>query len=281
MICIKSLMIAAALAGQPTDDGNLLVNGSFEEPIPERPATVDPHVLGEWWSFAGPSKPYWRHFEIDNELAYDGDKSVKLTLDSEGFDGKTLIVGATQNVVTDSMPTELSGAVRVDDWKRGTRRQYVQIVVIVWNVTDNMPEGQGAKNYQIAYTFAGIENPPFRIGNRKFLFPRGELVSLQGQDGNPRTGVWKEFHSQPTRGFQANSGVSIRATTEYIRVLYEVRYDGRDDELREPTRRRGRAIGTGCYFGPALHLKQSAKPKSKPLEDEAEETEYRVASGWV
>ncbi len=266
MICIKSLMIAAALAGQPADDTNLLVNGSFEQPIAERPATVDPHVLGEWWSFAGPSKPYWRHFEIDDELAYDGDKSVKLTLDSDGFDGKTLIVGATQNVVTDSMPTELSGAVRVDDWKRGTRRQYVQIVVIVWNVTDNMPEGQDAKNYQIAYTFAGIENPPFRIKNRKFLFPRGELVSLQGQDGNPRTGEWKEFHFNPLEDFKEHWGVEP-SDFEYIRVLYEVRYDGRN-ALREPPA--GAVVRwDDLYFGPARSDAESE------VEAVAEETETK------
>jgi hypothetical protein len=236
MICISGLMIAAAFAGQPEaadDSGNLLVNASFEETLPERPAEVNPHVLGEWWSFAGPKKPYWRHFEIDDNTAYDGERSTKLTLDSTGFDGATLIVGATQNVVTDTMPTELSGAVRVDEWQRGTQRQYVQIVVIVWNVTDNMPKGQDAKNYQIAYTFAGIERPPFRIKNRKFLFPRGELVDLHSEDGNPKVGEWKQFHLNPRKDFNEQWGVDP-SDYEYIRVLYEVRYDGRNASKEPP-----------------------------------------------
>jgi len=245
------MMLAAALMGQPeeSDDtrGNLLVNASFEEAMPERPAKVNPHVLDEWWSFAGPKKPYWRHFEIDDKMASDGERSVRLTLDSAGFDGATLIVGATQNVVTDAMPTELSGEVRVDDWKRGTQRQYVQIVVIVWNVTGNLPAGQNAKNYQIAYTFAGIEKPPFRIRNRKFLFPRGELVDLHGADGNPNVGEWKRFHLNPYKDFNEQWGVDP-SDFEYIRILYEVRYDGRDAAAEPPAY--AVVHWDNLYFGP-------------------------------
>ena len=136
---LSLLLFASLLAAQPEaakpapkyEPKNLLVNPSFEEPVAPQAQPVDPHVIGEWWSFAGPDKPYWRHFAVVGDEAFEGDRSARLTLDSEGFDGATLIVGATQNVKSESMPTELSGAVRVDDWKRGTMRQYVQIVVIV------------------------------------------------------------------------------------------------------------------------------------------------------
>lgn len=237
-----SLLLAASLlahqpetaeSAQASEPKNLLVNPSFEEPVAPQAQPVNPHVLGEWWSFAGPEKPYWRHFEVTDAMATEGERSVRLTLDSEGYDGATLIVGATQNVVTDSMPTELSGAVRVDNWKRGTMRQYVQIVVIVWNVTDNKPAGVAAKNYQIAYTFAGIERPPFAIANRKFLFPRGELIDLHGEDGDPIEGEWKRFDLNPRQDFIEQWGVDP-SDFEYVRVLYEVRYDGRRANTEPP-----------------------------------------------
>lgn len=237
-----SLLLAASLItaqpetaerASPDEPKNLLVNPSFEEPVPPQAQPVDPHVIGEWWSFAGPERPYWRHFEVSDDEAVEGDKSVRLTLDSEGYDGKTLIVGATQNVKADDMPDELSGYVRVDNWKRGTMRQYVQIVVIVWNVSDNLPADVQARNYQIAYTFAGIEQPPFRIDNRKFLFPRGELIDLQGPDGNPVEGEWRRFDLNPRADFQKFWGVDP-SDFEYLRVLYEVRYDGRQANLEPP-----------------------------------------------
>lgn len=222
------LILAALLAHQPEQAAhNLLVNPSFEEPVPpEQKQPVNPHILGEWWSFTGPEKPYWRHFEIDDTIAHDGERSVRLTLDSTNWGGPTLIVGATQNVKAEAMPDELSGFVRVSDWQRGTTNQYVQIVVIVWNVSANLPAGLAAKNYQIAYTFAGIEAPPFAIANRKFQFPRGELVSLQGEDGEPIQGEWVRFDLNPRADFLREWGVDP-SDFEYIRVLYEVRYDGR------------------------------------------------------
>lgn len=237
-----SLLLAATLVAQqpetaeraPTaEPKNLLVNPSFEEPVEPQAQPVNPHVIGDWWSFAGPDKPYWRHFEVADDEAAEGEKSARLTLDSENYDGATLIVGATQNVITDTMPTELSGAVRVDDWKRGTMRQYVQIVVIVWNVTDNKPARVAAKNYQIAYTFAGIDQPPFAIANRKFLFPRGEQIDLHGEDGNPIEGEWKRFDLNPREDFIKHWGVDP-SDFEYVRVLYEVRYDGRRANLEPP-----------------------------------------------
>lgn len=238
---LSLLLAASLLAAQPEaaepapapEPKNLLVNPSFEEPVAPQAQPVDPHVIGQWWSFAGPDKPYWRHFEVADDEAFAGDRSARLTLDSEGFNGATLIVGATQNVKSESMPTELSGAVRVDDWKRGTMRQYVQIVVIVWNVSANSPAGLGAKNYQIAYTFAGIEQPPFAIANRKFLFPRGQSIDLAGENGQPIEGEWKRFDFNPRQDFMEQWGVDP-SDFEYVRVLYEVRYDGRQASLEPP-----------------------------------------------
>lgn len=258
------MFLAAMLAAQPESaepapkpapDGNLLVNPSFEEPVaPEQKQPVDPHVLGEWWSFAGPEKPYWRHFEIDDSIAHDGNNSVRLTLDSEGFGGRTLIVGATQNAQTETMPDELSGYVRVDDWARGTTNQYVQIVVIVWNAQANLPEGVDVSNYQIAYTFAGIEEPPFRIDNRKFLFPRAPFVALQGEDGNPIEGEWVRFDLNPRADFLAHWGVDP-SDFQYVRVLFEVRYDGRI----APVEPRGQAVvhWDDLYFGPRREAETS------------------------
>lgn len=231
-------VIAAALMGAVQPEavalgGNLLVNPSFEVEVGAQKQPVDPHVIGEWWSFAGPEKPYWRHFEVSDEMAAEGERSARLTLDSKGWEGPTLIVGATQNVVTDAMPDELSGAVRVDEWARGAVNQYVQIVVIVWNVSGNYPPAGQFKNYQIAYTFAGIESPPFVINNRRFLFPRGERVALQGEDGDPVEGEWVRFDLDPRADFKAQWGVDP-SDFEYVRVLYEVRYDGRNAKGSDP-----------------------------------------------
>lgn len=247
---IAALAASGSLA-QPENDAdheaqNLLVNGSFEDPA-EEPAELDPDRIGEWWSFEGPKRPYWKGFERTSEEAKVGEHSVKLTLDSEVNDEtSTLIVGAIQNLRPDHMPEELSGWVRVDDWKRGTMRQYVQIVVIVWDVTANMPQGLGGKNYQIAYTFAGVEKPPLTITNRKFQL-LNDALGLADGEGDVNEGEWVHFDLNPRADFQRIWGVDP-SDYAYIRVLYEVRYDGRDREY-EPDAK-AKVYWDGLYFGP-------------------------------
>lgn len=254
------LATIAALAGQP-ENGNLLVNGSFEEPA-EEPAELNPDRIGEWWSFEGPKRPYWRGFERTDEQAKDGDYSVKLTLDSdENPNTSALIVGAIQNLDIEAMPEELSGWVRVDDWKRGTMRQYVQIVVIVWNVTDNFPPEQPHKNYQVAYTFAGVEKPPLEISNRKFQL-LNNTIGLANDKGGVNEGEWFHFDLNPRQDFQRLWGVDP-SDFQYIRVLYEVRYDGRDDKFE--TDAKAKVYWDGLHFGPDLD-----GDADWPIEDDAD-----------
>lgn len=244
------MMLAAAMMAQPEADpqGNLLINGSFEEPAAE-PAQLDPNRIGEWWSFAGPKRPYWRGFERTDEQSIDGDHSVKLILDSDlNPTTSTLIIGAIQNVKTETMPEELSGWVRLDGWERGTMRQYVQIVVIVWDVTGNLPPGYGLKNYQIAYTFGGVQKPPLEINNRKFQLI-GEALDLENDEHEMNEGEWVRFDLNPREDFKRLWKVDP-SDFEYVRVLYEVRYDGRDDKF-EPDARAA-VYWDGLHFGPDL-----------------------------
>ncbi|GAB5497204.1 MAG: hypothetical protein Phyf2KO_22840 [Phycisphaerales bacterium] len=257
---LAHLALLAALAGQP-EDGNLLINGSFEEPA-EEPAQLDPHRLSEWWSFAGPERPYWRGFERTDERAIDGDYSVKLTLDSDSNPtSSSLIVGAIQNLDIEAMPEELSGWVRVEDWKRGTMRQYVQIVVIVWDVTGNFPPERQHRNYQVAYTFGGVEKPPLEIANRKFQL-LNDALELDDGNGGVVEDEWVRFDLNPREDFKRLWGVDP-SDYKYIRVLYEVRYDGRDNKF-EPDAK-AHVYWDGLHFGADLNGEADW-----PLEDEAE-----------
>jgi hypothetical protein len=182
---------------------NLLRNPSFE-------AGRDP-----WWSFAGPDRPNWADFSIVTDQAHWGQSSARLDLTSAGYNEDTRIYGAIQEVAPEALPRRLAGWYRVEGWERGASNQYLQVVVVVWNAA-NVRRGRG--NVQLSYVLAGLSKPPFGSFNRSFEF-------LGPQD--PAEGEWIRFERDLHADFRKHYGV-VPEDFSSIRLLFEVRFDGRD-----------------------------------------------------
>lgn len=203
--------------------GNLFGNPSFED------------GRAPWYSLARPEKPYWADFVRVEGLAHTGRASALLPLTSKGFDGQARIYGAIQEVSPKEMPKRLAGWYRVEEWERGAQRQYLQAVVIVWGAKNLQQHGAG--NLQISYVLGGIDQPPFAIRNRKFVF--------MGPVDPPR-GEWLRFERDLHEDFAALWG-AVPEDFSSIRVLFEVRFDKRRPEDPEA---RARVHYDDLYMGP-------------------------------
>jgi hypothetical protein len=189
----------AVLAGCMSN--NLFKNGSFEE-------DAEP-----WFSLKTEN---WNGFWISDRYAVDGRYSVHLPLRGEvGAEG-TMIFGAIQEVSPAEFPNRISGYYRVENWKRGTKKQYLQFVVIVWGDQDTPQYA----NIQIRYIIDGITAPPFMIGNGRFIFLGSE---------EPQQSAWIPFHRDLRADFIEKWGHVPRGF-EKIRFLFETRYDDKTPE---------------------------------------------------
>jgi hypothetical protein len=226
MLSLCLVLLALSCAG-PVErkSPNLLENASFE-------AGRDP-----WYDFQGPNKPFWGTFSISDAQAFDGDRSLRLALDSDEFmgaHGGMGIVGAAQDVTPESFPRRLSGRYRVESWRRGTPKQYVQLAVIAFR-PKNFPELAGVA-VQMAFVLTGVREPPFPISNRRFAF--------EGPH-EPELGRWIAFDIDLHEAFRSHWG-KLPGGSEGLRLFAEARFDG----YRRG--RDGRALGD-VYFD-ALHL---------------------------
>ncbi|QYK47593.1 MAG: hypothetical protein KF838_12475 [Phycisphaeraceae bacterium] len=187
---------------------NLLLNPSFE-------GGMDP-----WFSFAERNTTSWGKFAISDTVARTGTRSAHLEMDSTKYRGRTRIHGAVQEFKTTHAPETIGGWYKVENWQRGTPKQYLQVVVILWNIQERVPAIGNARNVQIAYTLAGVEEAPLSISNRKFI--------LSGPP-EPVQGEWVHFEINPRTDFKAHWGVDF-SNFEFCRVLFEVRFDSLRDE---------------------------------------------------
>jgi hypothetical protein len=127
-----------------------------------------------------------------------------------------------QEVAPAEFPEFISGYYRVDNWKRGTEKQYLQFVVIVFAPTNYSVDSAGTPlnvpfpNYQIRYPLLGISEQPFPIANSFFKFI--------GTDSDPRQGEWVYFESNIKKDFQ-EFWKAVPEGYSKIRILFEVRYD--------------------------------------------------------
>lgn len=204
----RALAAALALAGLATvtaacndgesapsgEDGNLFGNPSFEE-------GRDP-----WFSLKPPD------FRLSNDIDHSGGHSAYLPLEATEEEVNEKIIYLVQEVEPEEFPQMISGFYRVENWNKGTEKQYLQFVVIAFGV-DNLP-GDYA-NHQIRYLLAGIDEPPFAIANAQFVF-------LSEED--PVEGEWVEFERNLAADFRELWGDEPEGFDK-IRVLFEVRYD--------------------------------------------------------
>lgn len=187
------LIVLSVLGG--CTEANLLRNGSFERGR-------------EPW-FALESRD-WAGFSISGRYAVDGRFAAHLALRGRREDQGAKIFGLIQEVSPTRFPKKVSGYYRVENWQRGTEKQYIQCVVIVWG--DSFSP---YTNIQIRYILAGTTEPPFEIANGRFVF-------LGGPD--PPQGEWVRFERDVRADFLKYWG-DVPEKFEKIRVLFEARYD--------------------------------------------------------
>ncbi len=186
-------------------DGNLLLNAGLEDgPEP-------------WLTFTNAVNPDPQvHFVRTEAVAHSGKASAFLQMrDSPEVAGKAKVYYLVQEVQPGEFPEVVRGYYKVENWKKGTIRQYLQFVVIVFGV-DNLPGG--FPNHQIRYPLAGIDSPPFAIGNAYFDFiTRTEPVS----------GQWIPFETNIKDDFKRLWG-AVPQGFDKIRILFEVRWDAKE-----------------------------------------------------
>lgn len=176
----------------PTD--NVFANPSFED------------GSGPWCFLKPPA------FIVSEDVAHSGSTSARLPLRADESEEGNKIAYLVQEIKVEEFPEVLSGYYRVENWNKGTEKQYLQFVVIVWGA-DNAPSG--FQNHQIRYLLAGIDSPPFAIANAQFVFVSRE---------DPPVDEWIPFERNVAEDFE-NLWGAVPQGFEYIRVLFEVRYD--------------------------------------------------------
>jgi hypothetical protein len=202
--------------------GNLLTNPSFEQ-------GSDP-----WITLAPESG-----FEVTQEQARCGASSAVLRMhDPAGAEGSKVYY-LVQEINPAEFPDVVSGFYRVEDWNKGTVRQYVQFVIIAIGPKNfaSLPADRQAPNYQIRYPLAGIQSPPFSIGNAFFKF--------LGRD-EPAEGQWVFFQANIKEDFQ-NLWNLVPADYEKLRLLFEVRWDAKTANDGAPN---GDVFYDDLYAGP-------------------------------
>lgn len=178
--------------------GNLLENGSFE------------HGREPWFSLVTPN---WEGFEITDRFAAGGRYSAHLALRSQRSARSTKIAGLIQEVNPIELPRRLAGSFRVETWRPGTPKQYVQVVVIVFG----LPNAKPFANHQIRYVLGGVDKAPLPMINARYAFIGPSELQKQR---------WIRFDLDLHADFQRFWG-EVPKSFSKLRVLYEVRYDDR------------------------------------------------------
>jgi hypothetical protein len=152
-------------------------------------------------------------FEVTQDFAHSGTSSAYLQMRVPAEEaGTAKVFYLVQEVTPQDFPELISGYYRVENWVKGTPKQYLQFVVIAFDVTNLTP---AYPNYQIRYPLAGISEEPFAIGNAFFVFLTKE---------EPKTGEWVYFERNIKQDFEQLWGAAPEGFSK-LRILFEVRYD--------------------------------------------------------
>jgi hypothetical protein len=169
-----------------------------------------------------------------SDVAHSGQASAYLKMRDPPEASGAKVYYLVQEVAPPAFPELISGYYRVDNWVRGTEKQYLQFVVIVFAPTNL----EGAfPNHQIRFLLAGISEEPFAISNAFFKF-------LSRED--PRQGEWVYFESNIRKDFE-ELWKAVPEGYSKIRLLFEVRYD--DKEVGQPAE--ADVYYDDLYMGPA------------------------------
>lgn len=193
--------------GVPSDAENLLGNGGFEDGL-------------ELWSplrADGSASP--------GDVAMSGGASVRLELNAPANAEASVngSAGVSQDVMPDELPEVLAGSYRVDEWARGTARQYVSVTVAVFGrgfQLPNCPGGGPCPNYQLRYILGGVTSDPLTVENGHFVY--------LNEDEDVRTGEWISFQRNFAEDFEELWG-SLPDEIDIVRVIVDVRYNERQE----------------------------------------------------
>ncbi|GAG02138.1 unnamed protein product, partial [marine sediment metagenome] len=79
-------------------------------------------------------------FEVSQELAHSGESSALLRMRVPAEEGgKARVFYLVQEVISGQFPELISGYYRVENWTKGTPKQYLQFVVIAFDVPNLTP----------------------------------------------------------------------------------------------------------------------------------------------
>jgi hypothetical protein len=230
---IFTVLVAAVLAvavacngggdnGQPTGSPSAPVSTlipTFEARPTLTPGAYEP-APGSVNLFGNPGledgTKYW--FALNEQtvqtgtVAHSGHASAHLQMRDPSEATGAKVYYLIQELDPAEFPELISGYYRVDNWKRGAAKQYLQFAVIVFD-----PANLGGQypNYQMRYPLAGISEEPFKITNAFFRF--------LGTD-DPRQGEWVYFEANIKNDFQ-QYWTAVPQGYSKIRILFEVRYD--------------------------------------------------------
>jgi hypothetical protein len=206
LLALAALVLTACGGDEgAAGDGNVFANPGFEE------------GREPWFSIDSPA--WGPPFELSTDRARSGASSALLELRSEQG-GPARVYGVVQEVAPDELPETISGSYFVDRWEQGTPKQYLQFVVIVWGAANAPREVAQVGNHQIRYVLAGVDEPPIEVSNARFVM---------AGSGAPRRGEWVSFERNLREDFERLWG-SVPEGFESVRVLFEVRWDGREPE---------------------------------------------------
>ena len=167
------------------------------------------------WCSLGTSA-WGQPFSVSDKQAKSGERSALLELNSDGSEQTARVYGVVTEIAPDEFPEVLSGYYYVDGWERGSPKQYLQFVVIVWEA-DNAPAEVAAPNHQVRYVLAGVESQPIEIANARFV-----IVGT----GEPEQDRWVRFEQNIRQDFEELWGAVPEGFTR-LRILFEVRWDER------------------------------------------------------
>lgn len=216
-----ALLLAAACDGGGGEGDNIFLNPSFEE--------------GDEPWFSMTTEAWGPPFQLSDAAAHSGRQAALLKMEGGPQATGSKVFGVVQEVTPEEFPELLSGYYRVENWTRGTDKQYLQFAVIAIDVTNLQPP---FPNHQLRYPLAGIAEEPFEISNAYFVF--------LGKD-EPVTDQWVYFERNIRSDFEELWGAAPEGFSK-IRILFEVRYDGKAADSGEV---KADVFYDDLYVGPA------------------------------
>jgi hypothetical protein len=203
-------MAASCVPQAPAEgEANLLHNAGFE-------SGADP-----WCVLHLPK------FEVSQDYAHSGQASALLRMRAPAETvSEHEVHYVVQEVVPEEFPELVSGYYRVENWSKGTPKQYLEFVVIVCRDgpegkctqgAPNLSEGYGY-NQQMRYLLAGISEDPVVGANAHFVH-----ISKD----EPPSGEWVYFERNIKEDFRQLWG-AVPEGHDYIRILLEVRFDDKE-----------------------------------------------------